>query len=46
MVVREMVGHDSAAVSAIYTHSTPEMARAHMEKIISPFDAKLDSEQH
>lgn len=37
MVVREMVGHDSAAVSAIYTHATPEMAREHLKRLPSPF---------
>ena len=37
MVVRGMVGHDSAAVSAIYTHATPAMARVHLKKLTSPF---------
>ncbi len=37
MVVRGMVGHDSAAVSAVYTHSTPDMAREHLKKMPSPF---------
>jgi integrase len=41
MVVREMVGHDTAAVSAVYTHATPEMAREHMKKLKSPFIKKL-----
>ena len=40
MVVREMVGHDSAAVSAIYTHATPEMAREHLKRLPSPFDKR------
>ncbi len=37
MVVRGMVGHDSAAVSAVYTHNTPEMAREHLNRLPSPF---------
>ena len=41
MVVREMVGHDSAAVSAIYTHATPEMTRVHLKKLPSPFTRKM-----
>jgi integrase len=40
MIVRELVGHDSAAVSAVYTHATPEMAREHLKKLPSPFKAK------
>jgi integrase len=40
MVVREMVGHDSAAVSAVYTHATPEMTREHLKKLPSPFAEK------
>jgi len=40
MVVRGMVGHDSAAVSAVYTHVTPEMARTHLLKLPSPFTKK------
>jgi integrase len=42
MVVREMVGHDSAAVSAVYTHSTPEMAREHLKRLPSPFTKKTE----
>jgi len=40
MVVRGMVGHDSAAVSAVYTHATPDMARTHLKKLTSPFTKK------
>jgi integrase len=41
MVVRGMVGHDSAAVSEIYSHATPEMAREHLQKLLSPFTKQL-----
>ena len=40
MIVRGMVGHDSAAVSQVYTHNTPEMAREHLKKLPSPFTKK------
>jgi hypothetical protein len=41
MVVREMVGHDSAAVSAIYTHASTEQTRQHLKRLPSPFIKKL-----
>jgi integrase len=37
MIVREMVGHDSAAVSAIYTHASTEQTREHLKRLPSPF---------
>ena len=37
MVVRAIIGHTSQAVSAIYTHATPEQAREHLKKLPSPF---------
>ena len=40
MVVREMVGHDSAAVSAIYTHASTEQTREHLKRLPSPFTKK------
>jgi integrase len=40
MVVREMVGHDSAAVSAIYTHGSTEQTRQHLKRLPSPFTKK------
>lgn len=37
MVVRSIIGHTSAAVSAVYSHTTTEMARLHVNKLPTLF---------